>query len=180
MKQCPQCSRLYADETLNFCLDDGAALVDRSTTETKTSILPSEASTQLHETIDPKSDAPASERASPLTPGKLWLPILLAAVLLVTGLFTYKYFLAPADEQIDSLAVLPFVNDSGNPELEYLSDGLTESLIGSLAQLPQLSVKARNSVFRYKGKDSDLAQIGKDLGVEALLTGRMVRRGDDL
>ena len=81
---------------------------------------------------------------------------------------------------IDSIAVLPFVNASENAELEYLSDGLTESLINSLNKLPHLSVKARSSVFRYKGKDVDPQQVASQLSVQAVLNGRVTQRGDDL
>ena len=82
--------------------------------------------------------------------------------------------------QIDSIAVLPFVNESGNPDVEYLSDGMTESLINSLSNLPNLSVKARNSVFRYKGANIDEKRIRQDLSVDALLLGRVLQRGDNL
>ena len=82
--------------------------------------------------------------------------------------------------QIDSIAVLPFVNESGNPDVEYLSDGMTESLINSLTNVPNLSVKARNSVFRYKGANIDEKRIGQDLSVDALLLGRVLQRGDNV
>jgi serine/threonine-protein kinase len=82
--------------------------------------------------------------------------------------------------QIESIAVLPFVNASGNADVEYLSDGITESLINSLSQLPHLSVKARSSVFRYKGKEVDPQQVAAELSVQAILNGRVVQRGDDL
>src|SRR5205085_2708569 len=81
---------------------------------------------------------------------------------------------------IDSIAVLPFVNQNRDPETEYLSDGLTESIINSLTQLPALRVSARSSVFRYKGKEADPMAAGKELGVRAVLTGRIMQRGDDL
>ncbi|PYS61940.1 MAG: hypothetical protein DMF74_14870, partial [Acidobacteria bacterium] len=84
------------------------------------------------------------------------------------------------DIPIDSIAVLPFVNESGNSDIEYLSDGMTESLIDSLSQLPHLSVKARSSVFRYKGKEADPQQVASQLSVQAILTGRVVQHGDDL
>ncbi len=83
-------------------------------------------------------------------------------------------------KQIESIAVMPFVNESGNADIEYLSDGMTESLITSLSQLPKLNVKARSSVFRYKGKETDAQTIGKELNVQAILTGRVVQRGNDL
>ena len=82
--------------------------------------------------------------------------------------------------QIRSLAVMPLVNESGNSNTEYLSDGLTESLITSLSQLPELSVKARSSAFRYKGKDVPLKSIGAELAVQAILTGRVAERGGEL
>ncbi len=82
--------------------------------------------------------------------------------------------------QIESIAVLPFVNESGNADNEYLSDGMTESLINSLSQLPNMKVIARSSAFRYKGKEIDLQKIAKDLNVQAMMTGRVVQRGDTL
>jgi len=75
---------------------------------------------------------------------------------------------------------MPFVNDSGNVDVEYLSDGMTETLIKSLSNLPNLNVKARSSVFRYKGKDTDAKTIGKELNVQAVLKGRVVQRGEQL
>ena len=81
---------------------------------------------------------------------------------------------------IQSIAVMPFVNESGNADVEYLSDGMTESLITSLSQLPNLNVKARSTVFRYKGKATDAKTIGKDLNVQAILNGRVVQRGEQL
>jgi eukaryotic-like serine/threonine-protein kinase len=81
---------------------------------------------------------------------------------------------------IDSIAVMPFANSGGGADSDFLSDGITESLIASLAHVPDLKVKSRNSVFRYKGKDLDAAQIGKELAVDALLTGRVTQHGDDI
>jgi TolB-like protein/Tfp pilus assembly protein PilF len=84
------------------------------------------------------------------------------------------------DVAIKSIAVMPFVNEGGKAELEYLSDGMTDTLISSLSQLPNLSVKARSSVFRYKGKETSPVTIGKELNVQALLNGRIAERGDQL
>jgi len=103
----------------------------------------------------------------------------LAALLLVGGFFGYRYF-GSNTRQIESIAVMPFVNDSGNADVEYLSDGMTETLIKSLSNLPNLNVKPRSSVFRYKGKDTDLQTIAKELNVQAILNGRVVQRGDQL
>ncbi len=83
-------------------------------------------------------------------------------------------------EAIDSVAVLPFVNVSADPNTEYLSDGISESIINSLSQLPNLRVMARSTVFRYKGKEADPQKVGQDLHVGAVLTGRLQERGDTL
>ena len=81
---------------------------------------------------------------------------------------------------IDSLAVLPFENASGDPETEYLSDGITESLMNRLSQIPKLRVVPRSTSFRYKGRDIDPIKAGRQLGVRALLTGKVLQRGDTL
>jgi TolB-like protein len=79
---------------------------------------------------------------------------------------------------IDSLAVLPLINDSGDPKAEYLSDGITESITSNLSQLPTLRVMAFSAARRYKGKDVDPQTIGRELGVRAVLTGRVLPLGD--
>jgi TolB-like protein/Tfp pilus assembly protein PilF len=81
---------------------------------------------------------------------------------------------------IHSLAVLPLVNASADPNTEYLSDGISESLINSFSQLPRLRVMARSTVFRYKGREVDPQEVGRDLGVGAVLTGRVLQVGDKL
>lgn len=81
---------------------------------------------------------------------------------------------------IDSIAVLPFQNKSESADSEYLSEGLAESLIYGLSQLPNLKVSPSSLVFRYKGKEIDPIKIGTDLGVHAVMTGRYAQRGDDL
>jgi len=81
---------------------------------------------------------------------------------------------------IDSLAVLPFANLSGDPEMEYLSDGITDTLINSLSQLRKLRVVPRGLVFRYKGQEVDPQRLGSELNVRAVLTGRVMQRGDML
>jgi serine/threonine protein kinase len=81
---------------------------------------------------------------------------------------------------IRSLAVLPFVNTSGDPQMDYFGDGITESLILGLSRLPQLKVTAQSSVFRYRGQTDRALEIGRTLGVEAVLTGRVLQRGSAL
>jgi eukaryotic-like serine/threonine-protein kinase len=105
--------------------------------------------------------------------------VFLVAVMSAVGYFG---FLSKGNgsARISSIAVMPFVNDSGNPDTEFLSDGMTETLIGSLSRIPNLSVKARSSVFRYKGKDTSAQIIAKELNVQSILNGRVVQRGDQL
>ena len=100
---------------------------------------------------------------------------LLAPVLAVTQ--------APSGSRsasIDSLAVLPLANASADPATEYLSDGITESIINTLSQLPQLKVMARATVFRYKGREVEIEEVKRDLGVRAVMTGRVLQFGDNL
>jgi eukaryotic-like serine/threonine-protein kinase len=103
--------------------------------------------------------------------------IVLVIVLVGAGWF---YGFLGRGETIDSVAVLPFVNAGADPNAEYLSDGITESLINSLSQLPHLKVMSRDSAFMYKGKDTDARTVGQALGVRAVLKGRVMQRGDDL
>jgi serine/threonine protein kinase/Tfp pilus assembly protein PilF len=81
---------------------------------------------------------------------------------------------------IDSIAVLPFTNESSDPNTDYLSDGITESLINNLSQSRSLRVMSRNSVFRYKGQKADARKIGRELGVQSVLTGRIGQRDENL
>ena len=78
------------------------------------------------------------------------------------------------------MAVLPFSNATADPDTEYLSDGITETIIDDLSQLSGLRVMARSTVFRYKGKDADAQKVGRELNVGAVLTGRVIHRGDNL
>lgn len=104
-----------------------------------------------------------------------------AAALVLVGLMTAGgFYLFRGHDHIDSVAVLPFVNASGDPSLEYLSDGISESLMDSLSQLPDVRVVSRNSAFRYKGTDAQPRKIAQDLGVRAVLTGRVIQQGDAL
>ena len=104
--------------------------------------------------------------------------VVLLAVAAAVGL----YFVRQGSEKrtVNSIAVLPFVNATGDPSNEYLSDGLTESLIGTLSQLPNFKVMARSTVFRFKGNQEDPRQIGRDLQVGAVLMGRITQHGDEL
>ena len=106
--------------------------------------------------------------------------ILLVAALGLVYWFASNRSTSINARHISSIAVLPFENASGNSEMEYFSDGITESLINSLSQLPNTKVIARSSVFRYKGKELDLPHIAQELSVQAILNGRVVQRGETL
>jgi eukaryotic-like serine/threonine-protein kinase len=95
---------------------------------------------------------------------------------LVSGVIYFSYF----RRSINSVAILPFTNDSNDPNAEYLSDGITESIINSLSQLPRLKVMSRTAVFRFKGRNVDPQEVGRSLNVGAVLMGRLVKLGDRL
>jgi len=103
-----------------------------------------------------------------------------AVLVLVGGFFGYRYINSSNSGSINSIAVLPFQNRSGDPNSEYLSDGLAESLIYRLSQLPDLKVSPTTSVIQYKGKDTKVATIASELGVDAVMTGRLAQIGDNL
>ncbi len=179
MKRCPDCRRDYYDESLLYCLDDGAALLEgpAPSGENKTLLLNDVAAgtpTRLMES------AAADSREGVKTRKGVFI-ILTAIVGLGLILAGYFYFGRSAGtDRISSIAVIPFVNATGNAELEYLSDGISENLIGTLGRVPNLSVKSRSAAFRYKGREKDVLAIGRELGVPAILTGRVIQQGQDI
>lgn len=110
------------------------------------------------------------------------LAVVIGLMVLIGGAVGLGLYLRARNTEaaIESIAVLPFDNQNHDPETEYLSDGLTDSIINSLTQLPNLKVIARSSVFRYKGKQTDPIAVANELGVRAVLTGRIMQRGDSL
>lgn len=137
MKYCPVCHESYADETLNFCLEDGSNLV----------------------TEEFISNSPTIAFRSPLS-----------------GSPSFQSF----SGQTPSIAILPFVNVSADPENEYFCDGLAEELINSLMKLDKLRVAARTSTFAFKGRESDVRYIGQNLNVQTVLEGSVRKSGDRL
>ena len=137
---------------------------------------------------DLKSDAPTDSvktqsvraaLASRMTARWAWALSIAVVALLIFGSIAFLRHQRkplPSPKPITSLAVLPLVNDSGDPNNDYLSDGVTESIINNLAQLSNLKVMARTTVFRYKGKSIDPQTVGRELGVDAVLTGRLVEK----
>lgn len=176
-----------------FCLDDGAELlygpVSGSDDEPATAI--------LHETARPREGETRAQifktdRTAVLPSGvseiqasksfdkRLLLAPIALAVIVLGGFFGYRYFNAADTSAVNSIAVLPFENRSSSGDADYLSDGLADSLIYRLSQLPNLKVSPTSSVMRYKGSVTDVAQIAKELDVDGVMSGRLAQRGDDL
>src|ERR1700730_10188059 len=132
-----------------------------------------------------KRDAGSGTTAAVASPHR-WSPpkIILTAIALVAVIATLivggRVYFGGAPDRINSIAVLPFANANGDPSMEYLSDGITVSLINNLSQIPNLAVMSRASVFHYKGREVDPQTVAKDLKVQAVVTGRVVQRGDQL
>ena len=210
MKKCPQCGREY-DNTMMFCLDDGAELLygPASMDEPQTAILsasPAAARGLVAATDDIglktavlqpdgktlTQEQPETTNQTAILPrgvvvpqrtafDKRWLAAPFAvAFIVLAGFFSFRYFRPAAADQIRSVAVLPLENRSGNVDTDYLSEGLADSLIYRLSQLPDLKVSPTSSVMKFKGVSGDIAQIAKELKVDAVMSGRLVQRGDDL
>ena len=109
---------------------------------------------------------------------KMWMGATAIVLLAIAVAAAYHFLGAKPEQKVTSIAVLPFVNGTADPGNDYLSDGLTESLIGTLSQLPDVKVMARSTVFRFKGNQDDPQRIGKELNVGALLVGRVTQHGD--
>lgn len=204
MKRCPECRRDYYDDSLSYCLDDGTVLLDGPpsmdgpataiqpragvTTEPIAAEIPTTEQTAILPERTFSNAVPSRSSAEyPVTAPQSYhrgIAIVLGfAVLVLAGLgYWYLRPLPAAVESspIASIAVLPFQNRNSDPDTEYLSDGLAESLIFRLSQLPGLKVSPTTSVIRYKGNDLDMKKIAADLGVETVMTGRLLKRGDNL
>jgi TolB-like protein/Flp pilus assembly protein TadD len=206
MKCCPACKRIENDDALVFCRADGTPLVSDSgsvsteigtvkfgsapvASEIKTSVLPQHTTdagvnrATGPTTVLDRQHTISTTRALGRPKRTKAIVFVGAAILMIAvaiAVSVYFFVSRRNNAAIESIAVLPFVNESGNADVEYLSDGMTESLISSLSQIPKLNVKARSSVFRYKGKDTNAQTIGKELNVQAILNGRVVQHGQDL
>ena len=198
MKRCPECRRDYYDDSLSYCLDDGTALLEgpSSVGDSATAILSapgasatgvfseSATRTQIHpravEESDPERQSQLAHRAAHPQNRRFLLALLGLPILIIGGFLGYRYFASANSGEIRSIAVLPFQNRNSDADSEYLSDGLAESLIYRLSQIPDLKVSPRSSVFRYKGQDADAEKVGSELGVDAVMSGRLIQRGENL
>ena len=134
-------------------------------------------------TDDSGNGPPTPKEAATKSAAARWrvlLTVIVVALVLSTAIAVWMTRSRPETKTIDSVAVLPFVDTAGDPNLEYLSDGITENLIDNLSRLPSLRVAARSAVFRYKDKGVDPQKVGRDLHVGAVLSGRLTRVGDTL
>ena len=204
MKRCPACKRVELDDALAFCRADGTPLVNDSgfvsaeggtakfgsapgASETATSVLPQTLTDADMNRATGPTTALNAQRLLGGTSGLSRPTRSKVVVLSIVGVFivaiavsAYFYLSRKNRTAIESIAVLPFLNTSGDPNMEYLSDGIAESLINSLSQLPNLKVMSRNTAFRYKGKEQDAEKIGKELKVRAVLTGSLKQVGDQI
>jgi TolB-like protein len=206
MKRCPQCLRVDTDDALKFCRADGATLISDSgaisaeagtakfgsgavSNEIETSIRPHRTDANSNRGTAPTTVLPAAPSS---TTGALAKPrkrktAIMIALLVTGGVFAVvaafvvnSYLSRKSTAAIESIAVLPFENRSSSSDTDYLSDGLADSLIYRLSQLPNLKVSPTSSVMRYKGKEADVVAIAKELQVDAVMSGRLMQRGDDL
>ena len=202
MKRCPQCNRVETDEVLKFCRIDGATLISESSglageagtaqldaspdaSEVHTSILPHNTQANVNRatgptTVLPRQHMPGTTRDLSKSNRRKAVVIGLTAAVVVVAIIVAGYYFLRSNRTIGSIAVLPFENRSGSTDADYLSDGLADSLIYRLSQLPNLKVSPTSSVMRYKGKETDVTQLAKELEVDAVMSGRLVQRGDEL
>lgn len=195
MKRCPQCNRVESNDSLAFCRVDGTALIQDSAAATEDSgtirfnsaAVSGEAQTSVLAPAVTEQGTIATAQTTvlqnthKLRKRKLLFIIALVGVITVSAVVGgYFYSRTNKGTPIESIAVLPFENRSGNAGSDYLADGIAESLIYKLSQLPNLRVSPRSSVFRYKGKEIDTEKIGAELGVDAVMSGRIIQRGDNL
>jgi TolB-like protein/Tfp pilus assembly protein PilF len=205
MKRCPACKRVEPDDMLTFCRADGTALISESGSvsgdagtvrfssapvgsEVETSVLPQHntdadiaRATAPTTVLDRQKTIGGTRDLSTPKDRKQW--VLAFGTIVVLALAASVYFFLPRGKDAvskNSIAVLPLVNASNDPNTEYLSDGISEALINSLTELQQLRVIARSTAFRYKGKDVDPQQIGRELNVQTVLMGRVRQLGDTL
>lgn len=122
--------------------------------------------------------APAGRRAAPLARRRRMIAVAVAVVLMLAAAVAVRWQVIGSGAALDSVVVLPFVNASGSPDTEYLSDGIADTLTNNLSQVRTLRVVPRTLAARYRGRDTDPREVGRELNVRAVVTGRVMRRGD--
>lgn len=162
------------DETISKCLEKDRSLRYQHASDIRADLKRLKRDTESGRAVSVARAFPRWSQRS-LFIGALVSVFVIAAI--VVGAF---YFGSSRHAPINSVAVLPFSNASGDPTTEYLSDGITEGIIDRLSGLPNLKVISRTSAFRYKQHEIEPQKVAKELGVEALVTGRVIQRGNDL
>jgi TolB-like protein/Flp pilus assembly protein TadD len=204
MKRCPACNRVETDEALKFCRVDGTTLVSDSSSmgseagtaqlgassgasEVHTSILPHRTDAGVNRSTGPTSNLPPPAATSTGALAKPKSRRMIVVAVIVTAVFAAltatvvnTWLSRKSSTGIESIAVLPFENRGGNQDAEYLSDGLADSLIYRLSQLPNLKVSPTSSVMKYKGQANDVGAIAKELQVDAVISGRLMQQGENL
>ncbi|NNE99345.1 MAG: protein kinase, partial [Pyrinomonadaceae bacterium] len=146
--------------------------------ELETKVFQATTAAEAQKTNDQTKNESISIKRSIL--GKVFAGFAVMLVLSATGIGYWYYSSTTNEDQVDSIAVMPFENRSGDADTDYLSDGLADSLIYRLSQLPGLQVSPTSSVMRYKGEETNVGKIARELKVDAVMSGRLVQRGDDL
>ncbi len=205
MKRCPQCNRVEADDSLAFCRSDGVALVSdllapgneagtarlgsgSPATEIDTSLLPHTTGAGIPRATGPSTVLPSNQPQASTSSAEFGeikkhkLGVALGALMLlaVLGVGLWFFFLRTSSEAINSIAVLPFTNATGDKEIDFLSEGIAETLINNFTKIPELKVTARSTAFRFRGREGEPKEVGRELGVGSVLTGKLLQRGDAL
>jgi TolB-like protein/predicted Ser/Thr protein kinase len=162
------------EEIISKCLEKDRNLRYQHASEVRTDLLRLKRDTESGKTVASGAAAPRWSLRTMVMGA-----IALVAVIAVIAVATF-YFGGGSGTRINSVAVLPFANATGDPSMEYLSDGITEGVIDRLSGLPTVKVISRTSAFHFKGRDIEPQKVAKELGVDALVTGRVVQRGEDV
>ncbi len=162
------------EEIINKALEKDCRLRYQHASDIRTDLQRLKRDTESGKTVASVEASPGWSRRTMLI-GAIAFVFVIAAIAVAV-----VYFSRSNRTSINSVAVLPFTNASGDPNLEYLSDGITEDVIDRLSGLPNLRVISRTSAFRYKRRDIEPQKVAKELGVEALVMGRLIQRGDDV
>jgi serine/threonine protein kinase/Tfp pilus assembly protein PilF len=163
------------EEVINKALEKDCRLRYQHASDIRTDLQRLKRDTESGKTV---ASGAAIPRWSLRTIGISTLAFVSVIAVVAVGVFYFRS--SSARPRINSVAVLPFDNASGDPNTEYLSDGITEGIIDRLSGLPNVKVISRTSVFRYKKREIEPQNVAKELGVDALIMGRVVQRGDDL
>jgi eukaryotic-like serine/threonine-protein kinase len=162
------------EEVINKALEKDCRLRYQHASDIRTDLQRLKRDTESGKTV-------ASVEASPGWSRRTMLIGAIAFVFVIAAIAVAAFYFSRSNRtSINSVAVLPFANTSGDPNAEYLSDGITEGIIDKLSGLPSLKVISRTSAFRYKQREIEPQKVAKELGVEALVMGRVTQRGDDL